>query len=54
MTNKELIESRRTTEQRQPAAPVKPARASKRDPGVQHGYGTLPDRFLEGTAWDEV
>lgn len=54
MSDKELIDSRRTKEQRQPATPAHPARVSERAPAVIQQTGTLPARFLEGTAWDEV
>jgi hypothetical protein len=54
MNSKEPIEHRRTTEHRQPAKPAQPGRVSERAPAVQQGYGALPARFLEGTAWDEV
>jgi hypothetical protein len=54
MSNKELTESRRSTEHRQPATPAQPARVSERVSALQQRYGALPARFLEGTAWDEV
>ena len=54
MSDKELIEIRRTAEQRRPVTPAKPGGGAERAPAVQEGHGILPARFLEGTAWDEV
>jgi hypothetical protein len=56
MTSRESGQGRSTAEQCQPAAPLPPAAASVGVPGAlpRIPARSLPARFLDGTAWDEV